>query len=32
MEIKDINILDGPPLSDEVFLTMIDEALKDESD
>lgn len=32
MEIKDINILDGPSLSDEVFLTMIDEALEEESD
>lgn len=32
MEIKDINILDGPLLSDEVFLTMIDEALEEESD
>lgn len=32
LEIKDINILDGPPLSDEFFLEMIDEALKEESD
>lgn len=32
LKIKDINILDGTPLSDEVFLTMIDEALKEESD
>lgn len=32
MEIKNINVLDGPPLSDEIFLEMIDEALKEESD
>lgn len=32
MEIKNINVLDGQPLSDEVFLEMIDEALKEESD
>nr|DAE78596.1 MAG TPA: hypothetical protein [Caudoviricetes sp.] len=32
LEIKNINVLDGPPLSDEVFLAMIDEALKEESD
>lgn len=32
MEIKNINVLDGSSLSDEVFLAMIDEALEEESD